>query len=348
MKGCPFFGNLEVVALADLDRSKAEARARESGVPRVYEVSELLADPEIEIVVNLTIPRAHASVALAALQAGKSVYNEKSLALTREEAKRLLAEAASRGLCIGCAPDTFLGAGIQTCRKLLDEGFIGAPVGATAFFSCHGHENWHPNPAFYYQKGGGPMFDMGPYYLSALVNLLGPVRRVTASARRTFPTRTITSQPYSGGIIEVEVPTHLAGVMEFACGAVGTLTTSFDVWAAEHPRIEIYGTEGTLMVPDPNGLGGQVRAWRGGEWKDVPLAYDFTEPHRGVGVADMAWAMQDGRPLRASGELAYHVLDVMESFHDAAEQGAHVAVGSTCERPAALKVGPVKEMLRKV
>ena len=250
---------LEVVAAADLVRERAEARAAEYGVPRARSVRALLADPEIRIVLNLTIPKAHASVALAALRAGKSVYNEKPLAIRLEDARRMLKLAKARRLRVGGAPDTFMGAGGQTCRKLIDDGVIGRPVAATAFMMCHGHEGWHPAPDFYYQPGGGPMFDMGPYYLTALVNLMGPVRRVTGSARITFPIRTITSQPLHGTKITVRTPTHIVGVMDFASGAVGTIITSFDVWAAQLPRIEVYGSAGTLSVPDPNTFGGPVR-----------------------------------------------------------------------------------------
>jgi predicted dehydrogenase len=310
-------------------------------------VRELLEDPEIRIVVNLTIPKAHAEVGQAALEAGKSVYNEKPLAVTREDGRKMLDTAHSRGLRIGGAPDTFLGAGIQTCRKLIDDGWIGAPVAATAFMTCHGHEGWHPDPDFYYQPGGGPMFDMGPYYLTALVVLMGPVRRVTGSTRITFPERIITSQPKYGTRIRVNTPTHVAGVMDFAGGAVGTIVTSFDVWAAQLPRIEIYGSEGSLSVPDPNGFGGPVRIRRQGaaDWTEVPLTHGYAKQNRGLGVADMACAMRSGRPHRANGDLAYHVLDVMHAFHDASTEGRHVELASTCERPAALPLGLIDYQL---
>jgi len=345
-RGCGFFSEiLEVVACSDIDMSRAESRAQEFNIPKACDVQTLLNDPEIEIVVNLTVPKAHGEVALAALEAGKSVYNEKPLALSREEGKKMLQLAKEKGLRVGCAPDTFLGAGIQTCRRLIDEGEIGEPVAAFAAMICHGHESWHPSPEFYYEVGGGPMFDMGPYYLTALAVLMGPVKRVTGSARITFPERTITSQPKYGKKIKVEVPTHIVGVMDFASGAVGNIITSFDVWAGELPRIEIYGTEGTLSVPDPNGFGGPVRMWRGGEWREVPLKYEYVQPGRGIGVADMAYAMRLGREHRANGDLAYHVLDLMHAFHDPSDQNRHVNVESTCRRPDALPLGPVKEAL---
>ena len=341
------FDILDIVACADLIHDRAESKAAEYQIPNACSVEELLADPEIEIVVNLTIPKAHAEVALAALEAGKSVHNEKPLAITREDGRRLLEIASDRGLSIGCAPDTFLGGGLQTCRKLIDDGWIGEPIAATAFMMCHGHESWHPDPEFYYQTGGGPMFDMGPYYLTALVHLIGPVRRVTGSARITFPERVITSQPKYGTRIKVDVPTHVAGVVDFGNGAVGTIITSFDVWAAQLPRIEIYGTEGSLAVPDPNNFGGPVLVRRAGasEWSEVPLTHGYTKNSRGIGVADMAYALRSGRPHRASGDLAYHVLDIMHAFHQASREGKHVELTSTCNRPAPLPLGLVEGML---
>lgn len=341
LKFAKTFPILEVVACADVLPERARARAEEFGVPRACTVEELLNDPQIQIAVNLTIPRAHAEVGMAALEAGKAVYNEKPLAVRREDGKCLVDLAAKKGLRLGAAPDTFLGGGLQTCRKLIDDGWIGAPVGATAFMLCHGHESWHPDPAFYYHQGGGPMFDMGPYYLTALVMLMGPVRRVTGSARITFPERTITSQPNYGQKVRVEVPTHVAGIMEFHSGAVGTITTSFDVWAGQVPRIEIYGTEGSLSVPDPNGFGGPVRVRRAGtgDWSEVPLSHGYAENTRSIGVADMAYAQRSGRPHRASPELVYHVLDLMHAFHDASSQGRHIDLVSTCQRPAPLPLG---------
>lgn len=327
---------IEVAACADLIRERAEQKAQEFGCKAVT-VDELLADPEIEIVLNLTIPIAHASVAFAALEAGKSVYNEKPLAITREDGKKMLQMAKSKNLRVGGAPDTFMGAGIQTCRKIIDDGVIGDPVAAIAFMMCHGHESWHPDPEFYYKVGGGPMFDMGPYYLTALVNLLGPVKRVTGSARISFPERLITSQPKNGTKITVDTPTHIAGVMDFAGGAVGNIITSFDVYGFPLPNIVIFGSEGTLQVPDPNGFGGPVRlSIKGGEWQDVALTHQYAENGRGMGVADMAYGLRSGRPHRANGELTYHVLDVMHAFHDASKSGKHAMLESTCARPAPL------------
>jgi predicted dehydrogenase len=335
------FENIEIAACADLILERAQAQAEAYGVPRACTTEELLADPEIEIVINLTTPQGHHPVAMQAIAAGKSVHNEKPLALTREQGQELLAAAKQKGVRVGGAPDTFLGGGHQTCRKLIDDGWIGKPIAATAFMLCHGHESWHPSPVFYYEIGGGPMFDMGPYYLTALVNMMGPVRRVSGEAAITFPQRTITSKPLYGTVIDVETPTHIASTLQFASGAIGTIITSFDVWSSELPRIEIYGTEGTLSVPDPNGFGGPVRVRRAGasEWHEVPLTHGYAENSRGIGVADLANALKSGRPHRTSGELTYHVLDIMHATLDAAREGRHIELQSTCERPAPLPLG---------
>ena len=338
-KGCADFEILEVVACADIDLDRAKAKAEEHGV-RGLSVAELLADPEIDIVINLTIPAVHAEVSLQALEAGKNVHEEKPFALTREDGQKLLATAKEKGLLIGCAPDTFLGGGLQTCRKLIDDGWIGQPVAASAFMLGHGPEGWHPNPDFFYKVGGGPMFDMGPYYLTALVFLLGSVQRVTGSARISFPERIATSPALLGHRITVDIPTHIAGVLDFSSGAVGTLITSFDVWSHSLPRIEIYGTEGSMSVPDPNTFVGPVKVRRAGaqEWTEVPLTHS-DKVGRGIGVADMAYALRSGRPHRASGDLAYHVLDLMHAFHDASASGRHVKVKSKVKQPAPLPLG---------
>ncbi len=335
------FHNLEVVACADLDVERAKAKATEFNIPKACSVKELLAIPEIEIVINLTIPRTHAEIAIQTLEAGKHTYGEKPLAVTREEGQKVLQLAKAKNLRVGCAPDTFLGGGIQTCRKLIDDGWIGEPIGATAFMTCHGHESWHPDPDFFYQPGAGPMFDMGPYYVTALVNLIGPIRRITSSARATFAERTIVSQPKYGQKIKVNTPTHIAGIMDFANGAIGTILTSFDVWHAELPRIEIYGTAGSLSVPDPNSFGGPVRVRRegGAAWSEVALTHGYFENSRGLGVADMASSIVTHRPHRASGELALHVLDAMQSFIEASAAQKHLELATTCAKPAPLPLG---------
>jgi predicted dehydrogenase len=331
------FPILDITSCADLDMARAEAKAAEHNI-RACTVQELLDDPTVEIVLNLTIPAAHAEVDLAAIGAGKSVYGEKPLALNRNDGAAVLATAEKAGVRVGSAPDTFLGAGLQHCRRLIDDGVIGEPVAATAFMVGHGHEHWHPNPEFYYKAGGGPLFDMGPYYLTALVALMGPVRRVTGSDRITFAQRTISSQPLAGTVIDVEVPTHVGGVLDFANGAIGTMIMSFDVWSSSLPWLEIYGSEGTLRLPDPNTFGGPVLYKRGRDaaWTDLPVTLPYAENSRGLGVADLAHALRSGRPHRASGAMAQHVLDIMQALGEAARDGQHVPLSTTCQRPEPL------------
>lgn len=340
IRGCRRFRILEIAACADIDRPKAEARAAEHDIPRVCSVEELLADPEIQIVVNLTIPQAHAKVSLAAIEAGKHVQSEKPLAVTHEDGHKILAAAQDRGVLLGCAPDTFLGGGQQTCRKVLDDGWIGEPVAAVAFMAGHGPESWHPNPDIFYQVGAGPLFDVGPYYLTGLINLLGPVKRVCASARISFPERVVTSESDYGRRFPVEVPTHVTGALDLASGPIVTLITSFDIWHNNLPRIEIYGSEGSLSVPDPNRFDGAVRVRRAGaeKWSEVPHTHS-TDVGRGIGVAEMAHAITYDRPHRTSGELAYHVLDLMHALVESSDSGRHVEITSDCAMPAPLPLG---------
>lgn len=331
------FPILDVVACADLVPERAAAKAEKHGVPRTPSVADLLADPEIDLVLNLTIPAAHAELALAAVESGKSVYNEKPLTIELDDGRRLVELAAAKGVRVGCAPDTFLGAGLQTCRQLIDEGAIGEPVAASAFMHSHGPESWHPDPDFFYQHGAGPLFDMGPYYLTTLVSLLGPIRRVTGSARASFAQRTITSRQRAGEKIDVRVPTHVAAVLDFAAGPVATFVTSFDVWGRAN-WIEIYGSEGSMALPDPNTFGGPVRLRRGDapEWEDVPLTHDYADNSRGLGLADMAESLRREQPHRASGDLALHVLETMHAVYGASREGRHIELTSTVDRPAAL------------
>lgn len=335
------FPHLELHAVADLVLQRAETTALRHGVLRALEVEELLADSDVEVVLNLTVPTAHASVGRAAIAAGKHVYSEKPLATSRDEGRALLAAADAKALRVGCAPDTFLGGGLQTCRKLVDDGAIGRVVGVSAFFAHRGLETWHPNPAFFFKPGGGPLFDMGPYYLTALVSLVGPVRAVAATAATSFPERVVPpGMPLAGERIEVETPTHINTLLEFVSGSSGPMITSFDVWHSQLPRIELYGSDGTLTVPDPNTFRGPVRLHRPGEGTtEVPLAFGYTDDHRGIGLADMAYALRSGRPHRASGALAFHVLDVMETIFDAARERRHLEVRSRVERPVPFPEG---------
>jgi len=333
-----FGRQVKLAAVADVAVDRAEKAAADYRVKAFKTVKALIASSDIDIVLNITPPAFHYEIALAAVQAGKHVYNEKPLCAKREDAVELLAAAAEKGVRVGGAPDTFLGAGIQTCVKLIDDGWIGTPVAATAFMLSHGPEHWHPSPEFFYKPGGGPMFDMGPYYLTALVSLLGPVARVSGIARTGIKKRLITSMPLNGTAIDVEVPTHIAGVLDFAGGAVGTVITSFEVYSHTLPCIEIYGTEGSLRVPDPNCFGGPVfvRRFYDPEWSQVPLLKKHAENSRGIGITDMALAIEEKRPHRASAELTCHVLDIMHGIHDASASGKYYKLKSKCKRPAAL------------
>ncbi len=350
---------LDLRACANRTLPRAESQAAKYQVPRAVSIADVLADPEIELIINLTTPDVHAEIGRAALRAGKSVYNEKPLAISREDGRLLLAEADARGLRVGCAPDTFMGGGLQTCRQLIDAGELGTPVSATAFMFIQGPEAWHPDPGFLYEIGAGPLFDIGPYYLTALISVLGPICRVTGSARITYPERTIGSGPKQGQTIPVETPTHVASILDFASGPVATLVTSFDVavsagaalnlYDAGGALLEIQGTTGTLSMPDPNMFGGPVRLRRLGEtdWREIPLTHAHTGNDRGLGVADLAYALRTGRPHRANGELAYHVLDAMHGILEASSSGHHIELTSTCERPARLPAGLPEYLLEK-
>lgn len=335
------FDNVRAVAIADLVVERAEARAEEFGVEALT-VDELIAHPEIEIVINLTIPAAHHEVAKQVLEAGKSVYNEKPLAIDRDGARELVALAREKGVLVGGAPDTFLGGGLQTARKALDDGLIGEPVAATAQFLGRGMEMWHPDPYFFFQPGAGPLFDVGPYYLTALASMLGPVRAVTGFARASFPERTVTAKgPKTGDKIPVNTPTHFAASLQFESGALGSLQASFDVWETRDrgTLLTIYGSDGTLHLPDPNTFGGPVHLVQANtrEVEELPLTHGYTENSRGIGVSDMARALRgDAEPARASGEMAAHVVDIMQSVLEAADSGSVRELETTMERPAPL------------
>lgn len=333
----PALDALRLVAVADLDLSRAESVA--AGLPgvRALSVPELLDDAGVDLVVNLTIPAAHAQVALAAIAAGKHVYGEKPLAATTAEGREVLAAAAAAGVMVGSAPDTVLGTGTQTARRAIDDGLIGRPIAATATMMCPGHERWHPNPDFYYVPGGGPLLDMGPYYVSALVTLLGPVASVIGAASHTRSERTIASGPRAGESIPVSTDTHVTGVLVHESGALSTLVMSFDAVATQAANIEIHGETGSLIVPDPNHFDGDVKLRRlgGTEWEVLPVSGGYVDSGRGYGVQDLALTAAGQEP-RAGGRLAFHALDVMESVLESAHTGQAVAITSTCGRPAAV------------
>lgn len=335
------FPQIEIKALADQAPGAAEERSAEFGIPAVP-VETLLADPAIDIVLNLTTPAAHVPVGLAAIAAGKHVYSEKPLAVSVAEARRLVEAADAGGRRIGCAPDTFLGGSHQTARALLDEGRIGEPFAGTAFLMLAGHERWHPNPDFYYARaGGGPVLDMAPYYVTDLVQLLGPVASVAASGTVQRNPRTIGKGPRAGKTVAVDCTTHIAGTLVFVSGAIVQVAMSFEVWGHRHTPIEIYGSQGSMLVPDPNRFDGTVELLEPeGEWRKMPTTHGYGDGnHRIIGLVDMAEAIRTGRPHRASGELAFHVLEVMEGLVLSAEGDGSVTIDSRCARPAPLPPG---------
>ncbi|WP_105618800.1 Gfo/Idh/MocA family protein [Vallitalea okinawensis] len=333
------FDNICLVGCADLNEEAAKSQAEKYNIEHIH-LDNMYTREDIDIILNLTNPKAHYHVAKRALENGKHTYAEKPLTITLEEGQELIDLANSKGLKIGCAPDTFLGAGIQTCRKLIDDGWIGEPIAATANMMCHGHESWHPNPDFYYQLGGGPLFDMGPYYLTALVTLLGPVSKVYGSAKKSFETRKITSKEQYGKMISVNVDTHISALLNFKNNVTCQLNQSFDVWKHDLPCIEIYGTKGSLSVPDPNCFGGTIRySHKGTDWTDIPYTHGFEENSRGLGVADLAQSIIDKRSARASIDLAYHVLDIMHGIINSSKKQQVLELKTTCHRPSPLPCG---------
>jgi predicted dehydrogenase len=343
--GAKKFEVLHTISCADLNHEAATAKAEEHGCI-AQTVDELLANPDVDLVINLTIPAVHAEVSIKALEAGKHVHCEKPLAVTLEDGKKVLDLAEAKGLLVGCAPDTFLGAGMQTCRKLIDDGWIGNVVGGSAFMMSRGPESWHPNPKFFYEVGAGPMFDMGPYYITALVNLLGPIKRVAAVTSKAFDVRTATCKEQFGLPLPVEIPTHYSGTLEFHSGASVSVTISFDVYAHNHKPIELYGTEGSIGVPDPNTFGGPVSLWTPstGEWKEQGFSHPYKDNSRSIGAADMAMTILSGgtHPHKSSGALAYHALEVMHAFEKSSVSGTHTVIESKPEQPAALPLGLIE------
>lgn len=353
LQNCARFDEIDVVACASLDLAESKAKAAQHGIPKASTPEAIFDDPDIDAVLNLTIPAAHAEIGFRALEAGKHVYAEKPFATELADGERLLALAREKGLTIGNAPDTFLGGRWQTVRKLINEGVIGKPTGVAAFVGTHGVERHHPNPDFYYQVGGGPLLDLGPYYLTAMVLLLGPIERVCGMARRTFDQRMIENGPRDGEWMDVEVDTHVQSMLEFSSGAIGSMTMSFDIWDSEMPRFEVYGEDGTICIPDPDPVHGanvfhgpvwyrtretsrwshQPRPEGRDRWQVAKNTHGYNDNARGLGLLDLAYAVAEGRKPRASGEMAHHVLDVMLSILRSEESGRFERVHSGCERP---------------
>lgn len=332
------FNILKVVACCDDLSERAKAKTELHNVPSMT-IDKLLAVPEIEIVLNLTPPKAHLAVTLEILKAGKHAYSEKPFGIDSKEAAQVIALAKKKNLRIGSAPDTFLGGGQQTARKMIDDGWIGKPIAGTAIVMGRGPEKW-PHAPFFYDVGAGPMLDLGPYYITALINMLGPARSVTAVTCKGSQTR-VGGADTVPHVYPINVTTHLTGMIEFHCGAIITVITSFEVYKHGHTPIEIYGSEGSLQVSDPNTFDGPVRVFRNGyeDWKSVPLSHIYSENSRSIGVADMAYAMQSGRKHRANGELANHVLEIMLAFDVSSQLGRKTEMTTTCERPNPLPLG---------
>lgn len=349
LRNAALFADVELRACADISADMAALRSREYGI-RAESVDQLLADPEVDLVLNLTIPAVHFDVTMSALSAGKHVFTEKPLATSASEGRTLVSEARARGLMLGSAPDTFLGAAGRRARGLMDQGAIGRPVGGTAFMMGRGMEHWHPNPQFYYQPGGGPVFDMGPYYLTMMVNLLGPVTRVMAMAGKGQDERLITAEgPFRNTTFKVGTPTNVLSLLEFQSGAQVTFGASWDVFRHSNHPIELHGTEGSLRLPDPDTFGGTVSlSERGADWRDFesegelygarnwPYAAPDRANYRMLGVADLVRALHEGRAARASGDLALHVLEIMEAILESGESRKSVEIGGSLIQPPLL------------
>lgn len=353
LKNCAVFDEVDIVACASLDILESRAKADAYGVERACTPDELISAKDIDVVLNLTVPEAHFDVSQSALAAGKHVYAEKPFVTELADGQRLLSMANQAGLLIGNAPDTFLGGRWQTVRKLVDQGVIGKPTGVAAFIPTHGVERHHPNPDFYYAKGGGPLLDLGPYYLTAMVFCLGPMTRVAGMARRTFETRMIENGPRFGEHMPVEVDTHCLSLFEFESGAIGQMMASFDVWESETPRLEIYGEDGTICIPDPDpGDGANIfegpvwyrtratsrwtmrpRPNAPADWAVAEVTHGYNFDARGVGLLDLVQAIGTNRQPRASGALAYHVSEVMEGMLKSPHIGRFVDIESRPSRP---------------
>lgn len=355
----PLFRGIEMRACADIDMGAAEARAREFGV-RAESVEKLLAARDIDIVVNLTVPSAHYDVSRAILKAGKHVYSEKPFVLSVKKGSDLAKRARKKGLRIGSAPDTFLGGSHQLARHLIDAGRVGRITSGTAHVMSHGMEHWHPNPDFFFQPGGGPILDLGPYYIANLIHLIGPVRRVGALTSIPASERTITSQPRHGERIPVTTPTTIHALLEFASGAVVTFNASWDVWDHGHAPMELYGENGTLHVPDPNFFGGEVRFTEGTKFVRKAPRWDHVlgipnrkhsegmmANYRTAGLADMAIAILEDRPHRCGLDLALHTIEVMTAILKSGDDGRFVEMKTSCERPAALGVKEARALLAR-
>lgn len=371
------FKEVELIGVCDLIPERAQKgvdyvkeeieKGAKVCVPKIYkDMYEAFDDPDVDVILNLTRPYEHYEVTKNALLKGKHVFSEKPLAVDMEEADELVELAKSLNLHMGGAPDTFMGAGIQTCRKLIDDGVIGDVIGASCAMVCHGHETWHPDPEFYYKRGGGPMMDMGPYYVTALVQLLGEAKGVMGMTKKTFPQRIITSQPHYGEVVDVDVDTYLSGNILFSNGAIASIFTTFDVYYTSQARFEVYGTKGTLVVPDPNTFGGPIMLYRPEDhvkgpavdpalrkldfnpynnYKEIPLMFDYRENSRALGLADMCKAIETNRPWRADYQQQHHVLEILTSFSKSCEKGEYIPLKTKYSRTIPMENNPMHGIL---
>ncbi|MDD6274982.1 MAG: Gfo/Idh/MocA family oxidoreductase [Clostridiaceae bacterium] len=374
------FKEVELIGVCDLIPERAEKgvqyvreeveKGAKAVIPKIYkDMYEAFNDPEVDVILNLTRPYEHYEVTKAALLHGKHVFSEKPLAVDMEEADELVELAKKTGLHMGGAPDTFMGAGIQTCRQIIDSGMIGDVIGANCAMVCHGHETWHPDPEFYYKRGGGPMMDMGPYYVTALVQLIGEAKGVMGMTKKSFPQRIITSQPHYGEVVDVDIDTYLAGNILFSNGAIASIFTTFDVYYGRmaQARFEVYGTKGTLVVPDPNTFGGPILLLRPEDqaaapkvdpalmrkeapnfyagYKEIPLMFDYNENSRALGLADMCKAIETGRGWRADYQQQHHVLEILTSFSKSCEKGEYIPLKTKYTRTAPMENNPMHGIL---
>ena len=337
-----FSDYFEVTAVGDIVEEKAAGRAAKYGIGKYGSPDLIYNDPDIDIILNLTVPAAHAGVTLRGLKAGKHVYTEKPLACSREDMRTILRTAEECGKRIGCAPDSFMSAPSQTAKKALEDDWIGEPIGVNAICAMRGNEYWRPDSDFFYKEGAGPMMDMAPYYLNLLVTMLGPVSSVSAAGKITWPQRTIKVAPRRGEKIDVEVPTYVSSTLTFSNGTIATFVNSFDIWATKQPHIEIYGEKGTLVIPDPNRYTGDVylKRFTDSDWRTLPQFVEYSEYGRGIGIVDMIRAIEDGRPHKADGKLGYHVTDVIFSMDEAIRTGMTVGIESTAEKVEGLWTTP--------
>jgi len=346
---------LEVYACADVNTDAAAKRAGQFGIKAVG-VDALLADPEVEVILNLTTPNAHHGISKRALLTGKHVYSEKPLATNFDDGKELVCLAKEKGLYVCAAPDTFLGAGLQTCRRIIEDGEIGIPIAAQGFMLARGPEHFHPNPEFLYKSGAGPLLDMGPYYFTALTTLFGPAKRVTGLATATYPTRTVLSDksPKYQSQFPCGVDTYIIGSIAYCCGVIANVTTTWDLtfpyWESGMPLLTVFGSQGTLTLPDPNTFGGigppplamaepgkfvKLRIGAG-SFEDIPLKYGYAANSRGLGLADMAWCIRNGGTPKINGECSLHVLEMMLGILESSKSGKHHVMETSCKLPEPL------------